>query len=827
MSKKVVAERVKAGCGEGRGKGEEVDSCVDELTALRCIKVKWNIEDGRHAFNTSQKRLMDLMPHLTERDSGTCVPNLFPPGFPSAIHGGGRPRPCRKAKVPRGPGATTTTPSRVPTSHATRSGLGRSRGWRHGRAPAFPLHSLPSSGLLHIYTSAEQAAKAPNPPPPPSPFPHSPHRSPSPARNRVMSHKRPLEAIAPEQLQEAARSPTPRKRLRRTVLVMTCLERIRRARAVTLQQMVRQAQLDMAKLFFLVMVIVARLGSIEGLLLKLPNMLRGLWADQFDNFHSSIVGTIQDTIRSVLRTETEERQPASLPNGVCETSRKSKGLIQTGGISGVFKLRFVGAARPKDTLYTGYPVKWQDGENAKVAIFRNEKQIMNGDLSKLQIEILPVHADFFTEQGQENFTKEEFDKQIYSHKGKESVLTTVNLANGEACLGSFFFRESSYGKKLRLTARVKRQDPAVRVQEAITDPFVVKHHRSESNAKNQFPSKEDEVHRLKKISPKGKRRDALVGKKITKVKHLLRQYHKDKSDLQKLTGMKKEDWLTMIKHATMCDPGDEIYSYRVAEKNYELLFNDFFDLVGMMNNGDYVPVSDLAQFQQLNKWKISAYKRFEERENSGDLIPDYWRSNGLPVHAVPLNNDAGPSVQARMPCQYLNDMGAQHELGEQHPFRQQNVFSPAEVLSTNDASSSKQEAPLFSQHTTHQDLGQHGPSMLQNGTPCYPTQGSFSGQPTIPSHIVLPVPKDDFIGSGSLTGQQNGSLSSLMTDAPGTSCLVTDGVSQGTTSLNHDEADNLSDLIEALLGEEAPGADQDFIPANNGMLFLTYDDSFC
>ena len=104
---------------------------------------------------------------------------------------------------------------------------------------------------------------------------------------------------------------------------------------------------------------------------------------------------------------------------------------------------------------------------------------MDGDRSKLQIEILPVHADFFTERGEEDFTKEEFNKQIYPYKGKESVLATVNLKNGEAYLGSFFFAESSYRKNLRLAARVKRQDPADRVQEAITDPFVVKDRRSE------------------------------------------------------------------------------------------------------------------------------------------------------------------------------------------------------------------------------------------------------------------------------------------------------------------------------------------------------------
>jgi hypothetical protein len=157
----------------------------------------------------------------------------------------------------------------------------------------------------------------------------------------------------------------------------------------------------------------------------------------------------------------------------------AEGFPDTGGISRVVKLRFVDAERPKDPLYTGCPVQWNNGKQAKVAIFENERQITQGNLSKLQIEILAVHADFFTEIGQEDFTKEEFNRQIYTYKGKESVLTTINLTSGEAYLGSFFFTESSYRKRLRLTARVKRQDLAVRVQEAITVPFVVKDRRSE------------------------------------------------------------------------------------------------------------------------------------------------------------------------------------------------------------------------------------------------------------------------------------------------------------------------------------------------------------
>jgi hypothetical protein len=157
----------------------------------------------------------------------------------------------------------------------------------------------------------------------------------------------------------------------------------------------------------------------------------------------------------------------------------SKRLPETGNSSAVVKLRFVDADRPEDPTFTRSPVKWQNGKKAKVAIFLNEKQITDGDLSKLQIEILLVHDGFFTERGQEDFTKEEFNKHIHMYEGKESVLATVHLTNGEAHLGSFIFKECSQRQKVRLAARVKRQDPANRVQEAITDPFVVKDRRSE------------------------------------------------------------------------------------------------------------------------------------------------------------------------------------------------------------------------------------------------------------------------------------------------------------------------------------------------------------
>ncbi|XP_044399370.1 scarecrow-like protein 21 isoform X6 [Triticum aestivum] len=236
---------------------------------------------------------------------------------------------------------------------------------------------------------------------------------------------------------------------------------------------------------------------------------------------------------------------------------------------------------------------------------------------------------------------------------------------------------------------------------------------------------------------------------------------------------------TTVTHATTCDPGVEIYSYGVAEENCELLFTYFYDLVGVLTNGDYVPASDLDQFQQIllqlkvKSWKLPAFKKFEERENSGVLIPDYLMMNGCPVRAVSLNNDAGPSVQARTIWQYPNDMAAQHVFSDRHPL---NGFSRAAVLSNNGAGPSNQGTLPFSQptyeQTVHQGNGQHDPSMAQNGIPDYlpqgnilNDQGSLSAQPT-PFHNFLPVPADEMITGASLTDEQTEYFST--TDSLGT-----------------------------------------------------------
>nr|BAK00852.1 predicted protein [Hordeum vulgare subsp. vulgare] len=173
----------------------------------------------------------------------------------------------------------------------------------------------------------------------------------------------------------------------------------------------------------------------------------------------------------------------------------------------------------------------------------------------------------------------------------------------------------------------------------------------------------------------------------------------------------------------------------------------------------YAARKDRSSIYQIkvNNWKVSAYKQFDERENSEGLNPDYFMTDGGPVSALPLNNDAGPSVQAGTPWQYHNGKAAQHEVGDRHPL---NGLSRAAVLSNNDAGPSYLEMLPFPQHmyeqTVHQGPGEHDPSVPQNGGSyslhqgnILNDQGPLSAQPTIPFHNFFP---DDIIADASQSG---------------------------------------------------------------------------
>uniref|UniRef100_J3LTC5 Uncharacterized protein n=1 Tax=Oryza brachyantha TaxID=4533 RepID=J3LTC5_ORYBR len=528
-----------------------------------------------------------------------------------------------------------------------------------------------------------------------------------------------------------------------------------------------EVQVELARMCTLLMALVLQLGTIQTQLIEQRTVQRFL-VERLDGLQGIMEGMRRDQpvlIQSAIRTEMQNIWAASPSNGahqhgnptICRSQLTlvaiPEGLEQTGGSDRIVQLRFVNN-NPKITQYTDSAVEWKNGKDVKVAVFENDNQIKQGDLSKVEVDIVSVHSDLFTKRRQENFTKEEFDKQICRSGHKELVLAAFNLNNGEGSLDSICFTESSHGKEWRLAARVKTQVPRVRFEEAVTDPFVVKVDRSKTYAKSYPPLKEDDVHRLVGISPKGKFRDNLVGKGIANVKQLLRHYYIDGSALQELIGMKNRAWKDMIDHAKTCHPGNELYYYTAMEKNYELCFNDFYELVGVKRDGKYTAYCNLDHSQQrkVNNWKKSAYKKFEDLEKNESLIPEY-ADDGLPVTVSP-NDDSSPSIPARPISDHQT---ALQEFGQRNTLLEQNGNQLAS------------------------ESGQQDPSMHQDENLNYLTQRNIlndqgcPSQLNTPSHSIVAVQEDDLIQGANLSVQLNGNLNSLTTDAAGTSHLLTDG----------------------------------------------------
>ena len=144
-----------------------------------------------------------------------------------------------------------------------------------------------------------------------------------------------------------------------------------------------------------------------------------------------------------------------------------------------YQLRFV------NKVCEGYhimdPIKADDGNPLKVALFDGNRKITNGPLSSAPVKIVALHGDF-NDHSQDYFTSEEFNScEVCAQPGEEasSVLggdCILVLSDGEACLGDVFFQMTSYCArtgKFKMGARLASAQEE-RIQEAVSESFWVK-----------------------------------------------------------------------------------------------------------------------------------------------------------------------------------------------------------------------------------------------------------------------------------------------------------------------------------------------------------------
>jgi hypothetical protein len=184
------------------------------------------------------------------------------------------------------------------------------------------------------------------------------------------------------------------------------------------------------------------------------------------------------------------------------------------------------------TLFTGSKVEAEDGPTIHVQLLDvNTSQVVSeGPGANAKLEIVVLDGDFAAEDEGNYWEQSDFEHHTVKERdGKRPLLTGelfVTLKEGEGCLGDFQFTDnSSWIRSRRFRLGIKTVAgccEGIRIQEAKTDPFIVKDHRGELYKKHYPPALDDEVWRLDRIAKDGACHKRLSQVKINTVEQFLR-----------------------------------------------------------------------------------------------------------------------------------------------------------------------------------------------------------------------------------------------------------------------------------------------------------------
>ncbi|KAF0887776.1 hypothetical protein E2562_004003 [Oryza meyeriana var. granulata] len=303
-----------------------------------------------------------------------------------------------------------------------------------------------------------------------------------------------------------------------------------------------------------------------------------------------------------------------------------------------YKLRFTNCL--SNEVFTKKGICDVNGEPLKISVdVSNQKEAISRRLLSAKIRVVVLDGDF-NKNDQECWTSDEFTNHIVRPRDKVGAVLTgeleLRLKNGEAYLHDATFVDNSKftrSGKFRLGVMVI-DDLGERVQEGITEPFVVKDRRGEGSKKHEIPSLDDDVWRLKKISKDGVFHEALKGSSILNVKDFLRLYYTDEQALRKIL-VKATDkiWTTIVDHAKKCDPGRELYYFFMENHNVVLFFNSVYQIVGVKQGDHNIPFSDLDKIVQVLLWyrlrasKVSDTKGFCSKSLCSTCVKDFISTN--------------------------------------------------------------------------------------------------------------------------------------------------------------------------------------------------------
>lgn len=262
-------------------------------------------------------------------------------------------------------------------------------------------------------------------------------------------------------------------------------------------------------------------------------------------------------------------------------------------------------------LFTGGKVEGEQGSAIHIVLIDGNTNhvVTSGPESSVKLDVVVLEGDFNNEDD-DGWTQEEFESHIVKEReGKRPLLTgelQVILKEGVGTLGELTFTDNSSwirSRKFRLGLKVASGCcEGIRIREAKTDAFTVKDHRGELYKKHYPPALDDEVWRLEKIGKDGSFHKRLNKAGIHKVEDFLRLVVRDSQRLRNIlgSGMSNKMWDALVDHAKTCVLSGKLYVYYPDDmRNVGVVFNNIYELCGLISGGQYHSMESLSDNQKI------------------------------------------------------------------------------------------------------------------------------------------------------------------------------------------------------------------------------------
>ncbi|CAL4965031.1 unnamed protein product [Urochloa decumbens] len=305
----------------------------------------------------------------------------------------------------------------------------------------------------------------------------------------------------------------------------------------------------------------------------------------------------------------------------------------------------------------------------------------------LRVELVPLSGDFLAD-GREHWSPEEFQKGVVKEReGKRPLLTgevAVTVRDGRATVSELQFTDNSSWvrcRKFRIGARVVPvggghdggAGAGIRVQEAMTEAFVVRDHRGELYRKHYPPMFNDDVWRLEKIGKEGAFHRKLRRNNVGNVQEFVRMLMVKPDELRGILGdgMTDKMWEATTSHARTCVPDDKVYVYATAHGG-TVYVNSVFTVVRVEIGGVELPLHQLNRGQTMvvQQMVLEAYEQRHSLQEAEAFMIHGHAPNNVPLLQNAAHVAVPPPVET--PIWYQNTPEIEFPVDDVVPIPQPN-----------------------------------------------------------------------------------------------------------------------------------------------------------